>query len=209
MSAGAAYRNAGWDDDWVLVPRSARFPIEIEPPPGFCVEDPATWPRIDGRMEYVGGRLLYMPPCGDIQQGVSVSVVVILGTWGEEHPEFFVGGNEAGMLLGGDTRGAEGAVWRRDRLGPQTGGCIRVPPILAVEVAGREEGERELREKARWYFDHGVEVVWIVLPNTREVVVLSSGRETRCREGDRLPGCAALPGLESPVERFFRQLASK
>ena len=147
-----------------------------------------------------------MPPCGAVQQGVSVGVVTILGQWGEEHPEFFVGGNEAGMILGKDVRGAEGAVWRRESVLPWSERYIRVPPILAVEVAGREEGEPELREKARSYLGHGVAVVWLVLPETREVLVVTAGGETRHAVGERLPPHPALPGLGPAVERFFRQL---
>ena len=141
----------------IPVPASVRFPVELEPPEGFRPEEPASWPRIDGRLEWVGGRLLYMPPCGAVQQGVSVGVVTILGQWGEEHPEFFVGGNEAGMILGKDVRGAEGAVW-------------------------------------------------LALPKTLEVVVVTAAGETRHATGDRLPPHPALPGLEPAVERFFRQL---
>src|SRR5256886_13827032 len=88
------------DSETIRVPASVRFPVELEPPEGFRPEEPASWPRIDGRLEWVGGRLLYMPPCGGIQQGVSVSVVGILDRWHDEHPDFLVGGNEAGMSLG-------------------------------------------------------------------------------------------------------------
>ena len=83
---------------------------------------------------------------------------------------------------------------------------MRVPPILAVEVGGREEGEPELREKARWYLGHGVAVVWLVLPKARELIVVTAGGETRHAVGYRLPPHPALPGLEPAVERFFRQL---
>jgi len=190
----------------IRVPASVRFPVELEPPEGFRPEEPASWPRIDGRLEWVGGRLLYMPPCGGIQQGVSVSVVGILDRWHDQHPDFFVGGNEAGMILGKDVRGTEGAVWRRDAVFPLTGGYMRVPPILAIEVGGREEGEPELRAKAQWYLGHGVAVVWLVLPKTRDVVVVTASGETRHAVGDRLPPHPALPGLAPSVERFFRQL---
>src|ERR1700745_2694042 len=54
----------------IPVPASVRFRVEPEPPEGFRPEDPASWPRIDGRVEWIGGRLLYLPPCGWIQQGV-------------------------------------------------------------------------------------------------------------------------------------------
>ena len=194
------------DSETIRVPASVRFPVELEPPEGFRPEEPASWPRIDGRLEWVGGRLLYMPPCGGIQQGVSVSVVGILDRWQEERPDFFVGGNEAGMMLGKDVRGAEGAVWRRDAVLPLTARYIRVPPILAVEVGGREEGEPELRAKAQWYLAHGVAVVWLVLPKSRDVLVVTAGGESRHRPGERLPPHPALPGLEPAVERFFRQL---
>ena len=121
------------DSETIRVPASVRFPVELEPPEGFRPEEPASWPRIDGRLEWVGGSVLYMPPCGGIQQGVSIGVVGILDRWQEERPDFFVGGNEAGMMFGKDVRGAEGAVWRRDAGLPLNARYIRVPPILAVE----------------------------------------------------------------------------
>jgi Uma2 family endonuclease len=110
------------------------------------------------------------------------------------------------MLLEGDTRGAEGAVWRREALGRITPIYARVPPILAVEVAGREEGEPELRAKAAWYLSRGIRIVWIVLPRSREVVVMRPDGETRHGAGDKLPPHPELPGLEPAVARFFRQL---
>ncbi len=191
----------------VPIPRGGiRFPLELAPPPGFRPGDPATWPKAVGRLEYVGGRLLYMPPCGDDQQDVAASVVGILETWNVAHPQFIVGANEAGMILGGEIRGADAAVWRRGDLGERTGGYRRAAPVLAVEVAGRDEGEVELREKARWYFDHGVQLVWLVLPDGHEVVVLSPAAESRHRAGERLPEAAALPGLSPSVDQFFWKL---
>ena len=194
------------DDVVRLSRRAVRFPVELRAPPGFAAADPATWPRVDGRLEYVGGRLLYMPPCGDVQQDICPDVMLVLRAWTEDHPDFLVGGNEAGMLLGGEVRGADGAVWRRDAVGARSGGYRRVPPVLAVEVAGQDEGERELREKARWYLDHGVLVIWLILADAREVVVLTVDRDTRHRTGALLPPHPALPGLAPAVDRFFAQL---
>lgn len=110
------------------------------------------------------------------------------------------------MLLGDDARGAEGAVWRLATIGPIEDRYIRVPPILAVEVAGRDEGERELRSKAHWYLDHGTTVVWIVLPATREILVIDATTERRYGERERVAPHADLPGLLPEVARFFRQL---
>ena len=195
------------DPESIPVPASARFPIELEAPAGFRVDDPATWPRIDGRLEYVDGRLLWMPPCGMSQQLVAVSATGLIRDWARARRGFLVGGNEAGLLFGNDARGAEAAVWHRDMLGStETDAFVRVPPILAVEVAGRQEGERTLRAKGRWYLARGVHVVWIVLPRVRAVVVMTSDGETRHAAGEHLPAHPELPDLAPGVDEFFEQL---
>jgi Uma2 family endonuclease len=77
---------------------------------------------------------------------------------------------------------------------------------LAVEVAGQDEDERALREKAAWYLAHGVSVVWLVLPESREVLQLRSDGELRFGVGTALPANEALPGLTPAVPEFFSQL---
>lgn len=190
------------------IPRGGvEFPLQLKPPEGFRAEEPSTWPRVTGRVEFVRGRLLYMPPCGDDQQDVALSVAGILDEWCRKTPGFVAGANEAGMILGGEVRGADAAVWRKDAVGPRTGGYRRSPPLLAVEVAGRDEGEEQLRLKARWYLDKGVQVVWVVLPATREVIVLQGAGEARHSAPASVPTDAHLPGLAPEVARFFAQLS--
>jgi Uma2 family endonuclease len=174
-------------DETITLPRAVRFPIELIPPDGFDEERTETWPRIAGRLECVNGRLLYTPPSGDRQQDTVTDVVITLGMWARAHSEFVLGTNEAGMRLRGATRAADAAVWRRADLGGYRGGLRRVPPILAIEVAGEEETENALADKAAWYLDAGVEVVWIVLPDEREVVVVTQSGNTR--PGQRDPAC--------------------
>jgi len=195
------------DEETIPVPGTVRFPVELTPPEGF---DPArleTWPRVEGRLEWVGGRLLYMPPCGDLQQDTVADVVAALVTWVRSHPEFAVGTNEAGMQLGDDSRGADAAIWRRTKDHTYHGGFRRVPPVLAVEVEGRDEREPQLRDKARWYLGVGVRIVWIVLPREREVLVVTSEGERRCVAGERLLADPALPDLAPIAGEFFVQIS--
>ena len=192
--------------DVVPLPLAARFPVELRPPEGFRPEEPATWPRVEGCLEYLEGRLLYTPPSGDVQQFVTGSIAGILDRWVGAQSGFSFGTNEAGMYLRGDVRAADAAVWEKDRLGPTTGGFPRVPPVLAVEVAGVEQDEAVLREKARWYHESGVVVVWLVLSASREVVVLTAEGESRFGQGAELAEHPALPGLAPKVDDFFRQL---
>jgi Uma2 family endonuclease len=193
----------------IPLPRAIRFPVELIPPEGFDPQDPHTWPRVEGRIEYVKGRLLYMPPCGELQSYTVADVVAALLPWVRAHREFNLGTNEAGMLLQGDARGVDVGIWQRSEVGALRPQDHRVPPVLAVEVAGEDEDESVLRDKAAWYLSAGVEVVWIVLPEQREVVVITPTAEYRCRTGDTLPPHGTLPDLTPPVADFFLQVAGQ
>jgi Uma2 family endonuclease len=194
------------DDDAVVLRRTGvRFPLELRPS-GFSADDLKTWPEAEGRLEWVEGRLLYMPPCADVQQDVAVDVVHLLRTWSEAHPDFLIGGNEAGMKLGTDVRAADAAVWRRADVGPSVGRLRHTAPVLAVEVAGQDEDESVLRSKAEWYLRNGTGVVWLVLPESREVLVIGGDGESRHHQGEQLTARALLPDLAPAVDQFFAQL---
>ena len=198
---------AGKYAETVAVPAAVRFPIELRPPEGFDAEHPGTWPRVHGRLEFVDGRLLFMPPCGDEQQYTVTDVVITLGAWVRGHRDFVLGTNEAGMRLAGATRAADAAIWRRADVGAPTGGLQRTPPVLAVEVGGEDDPEALLRDKAAWYLSVGVEIVWLVPPREREVIVLSGSGEQRLASSDRIPEHPSLPGLSPVVAELFEQLS--
>ncbi|MCI0570198.1 MAG: Uma2 family endonuclease [Myxococcaceae bacterium] len=200
----------GMSEELIRLPRAlTRFPVELVPPRGFRPHRLETWPRMDGRMEWVGGRLLYMPPTGESQAGTVSDVNLVVGLWGRKHPEVFVGTNEPGMLLGEDVRAADVAVWKRSDTRGGGHQLLRRPPILAVEVAGRDESEAALTAKARWYLRNGVQVVWLVLPDSQEVVVMRPRRSSRHRVGEVVPAHPALPGLTPAVAEFFRQMRKR
>jgi Uma2 family endonuclease len=188
------------------LPRHAvRFPVEWRAPAGFRASELDTWPKLDGRLEYVAGRIRYMPPCGEEQQDVATDVTGTLHEWVRVHPDYVVGSNEAGMLLDGEVRAADTAIWHRKDAGTSKG-FRRAPPVLAVEIAGEDDDEPSLREKAAWYLSHGASTVWIVLPEPREVLVLTAAGETRHGRGSRLPLRPELPDLTPAVDAFFMQI---
>lgn len=194
-----------WDEP-ISLPGAVRFPVEMIPPSGFDPAHAGTWPRVLGRLEFVDGRLWYMPPCGDEQQDVVADVVITLGGWVRRNPAFVLGTNGAGMRLQDATRAADAAIWRRADVGAHTGGLRRQPPVLAVEVAGQDDTESYLRDKARWYLAVGVELVWLVLPQSREVVVITAQGESRHAHDATLASHPALPGLAPAVRELFVQL---
>jgi Uma2 family endonuclease len=133
-------------------------------------------------------------------------VATELNLWRRAHEQFVVGANEAGMKLGDDVRAADAAVWRRSDLGESTGGLRRVPPILAVEIAGRDDTVALLRDKAAWYLSHGVEFVWLLIPPMRTAIVLTSIGELEYSKQDTIAEHPSLPGLSPRVADLFRQV---
>ncbi|HYV45001.1 MAG TPA: Uma2 family endonuclease [Myxococcaceae bacterium] len=190
------------DMDYQRLP--LKLPVELRVPRGFDPDDLSTWPQVDGRLEWVGGRLLFMPPCGARQSCVALNLAAMVRNWLETHPEFTGGTNEAGIRLGGDRRGADVAVWRFQKR-PLPKGFMRVPPVLAIEVEGKEKPEREpaLRAKARWYLKHDTKIVWLVLPSKREVVVVTKRGVSRYGSGEMTPEHPELPDLRESVDRLF------
>jgi Uma2 family endonuclease len=194
----------------ITLPLAVKFPLELRRPDNFDPRRLETWPKVVGRLEFAEGKLLYMPPCGDLQQDTVTDVVIALGSWARAHSDFVLGTNEAGMHLRGATRAADAAVWRRADLGAYTGGLRRVPPILAVEVGGPNDGDSDsdasLRAKAQWYLSVGVSVVWLVLPEQRRVIVVTTDGESVHEGAERLPSSQKLPELAPMAVEFFRQI---
>jgi len=194
-------------EELVPVPRSAvRFPLELQLPDGFVASEPDTWPNVEGSVEFYGGKLLYMPPSADRQQDTVVDVIAALAIWRKAHRDFIVAGNEAGMILDGEARGADAAVWRRSDLGPHVGKFRRVPPILAVEIAGELDDEATLTTKAKWYLARRVEVVWLVFPASRHALVLTKSATRKVGPGERLPPHPALPELAPLFDELVEQI---
>lgn len=204
---------ASHDDAYepTVVPRAAvRFPLELPAPRGFDPGRLDTWPRVHGRLEFVDGALWFMPSCGVLQQTTVADATTELNLWRREHEEFLVGTNEAGMKLADEVRAADAAVWRRSDVGELDPKLARVPPVLAVEVSGRDEALDDLRAKARWYLERGVEAVWILDPTTRiaYVVTADDGEAAAYLRGQRMPPIPSLPGLSPSVSDLFRQIGS-
>lgn len=194
-------------EEVVIVPRSAvRFPLELPVPEGFSVEVEESWPLVEGALEFVEGKLYYMPPSADRQQDTCADILTVLGLWRREHAEFVLAGNEAGMLLHGDARGADAAVWRRADLGGYQGKFRRVPPVLAVEAQGELEDAVSMEEKVSWYLARGVTVVWLLFPRTSDVVVVTKDGRASYGPGERVPAHDALPALEPMVDELFAQV---
>ncbi|MCC6793039.1 MAG: Uma2 family endonuclease [Thermomicrobiales bacterium] len=98
------------------------------------------------------------------------------------------------------------AFIRRERIveGLGHGSFSTVPPDLAVEVMSQTDRFADVMRKATRYLAAGVQLVWLVRPNDRVVVVLGRKRDPReLSIGDTLDGEDVVPGFRLPLTEIF------
>jgi Uma2 family endonuclease len=92
----------------------------------------------------------------------------------------------------------------REPDGPPVRGHQTVAPELAVEVVSPGDDAGELNRKVAEYLAGGVQLIWVVYPETRTVDVLRvSGNNSRLTDADTLSGEDVLPGFELPIAAIF------
>jgi len=78
------------------------------------------------------------------------------------------------------------------------------PPLLAVEVLSPSDRVKAFKSKARQYLKNGTEVVWIVDPYDRTVIVYRPGdRPVLFNDSQTIEGDPELPGFRVPVAELF------
>ncbi len=92
---------------------------------------------------------------------------------------------------------------RVDKAG-KTQGYFPGAPDLAVEVVSPDDTAAEVKTNVNEYFDAGSKSVWIVYPDSREVVVFRSARESVVLSvQDTLDGGEVIPGFTCRVAELF------
>jgi Uma2 family endonuclease len=135
----------------------------------------------DGKAELVRGKLRVTPPPGA--------------------PHGVAGSNLVFML---------GSFVRAERL-PAEGigaGFLKFAPDLAIEVLSPSETASELEEKLDDYLFSGTQLIWVVDPVRRTVMIVAADTPVRwLREDDTLDGGTVVPGFTCPVSVIFEGIA--
>jgi Uma2 family endonuclease len=94
----------------------------------------------------------------------------------------------------------------RERLGgplPETG-WLKVAPEFVVEVISPGDNANDVDEKVEEYLQAGVEIVWVVYPKTRSVMVHHpDGAVIRISKHATITGEHVLPDFSATVGSFF------
>jgi Uma2 family endonuclease len=99
------------------------------------------------------------------------------------------------------------ARWPLDRALPETGDWDVVPD-LAVEVISPNDVFKDVLAKVREYFHYGVQIVWVIAPEERQVYVYDAPTHVRILTGqDELTGDEIMPGFRLPLGHLFQHAA--
>ncbi len=104
-------------------------------------------------------------------------------------------------------RAADFAFVSKERLAASPAeGFLQVAPELVVEILSPNDAWQEVRRKIGEYFSIGVERVWIVEPENRDVLIYRSSLEAiSVGEGEMLKGEEVLEGFSLAVADLFAE----
>jgi len=82
---------------------------------------------------------------------------------------------------------------------------VPLMPDLVVEVKSPGNTYEELRQKAAYYLQSGVRIVWLIYPEKRSIIVYKSDTPLFVTLGinDMLDGGDVLPGFVLPLKEIF------
>ena len=213
----------------VTTPTTARFPtmgdllhalgdvppgrVLLHPMPGTAteVELLELLDHENRACELVDGTLVEKP-LGIVESLLAIALVRLLGNHVAEHKLGVLSGPDGPFRLRlGLVRFPDIAFIPWDRLPANLAELPAIPsliPTLTVEVISGSNTRREMELKREEYFRAGVQLVWIVDPESRSVEVYRHSRspEKVLRGADAMDGAEVLPGFTLTVERLFAEL---
>lgn len=156
------------------------------------------------------GELKVMPPTGFPGEWFEADLVAAVVTWSYGYGGR-AGGPTARFILPDGSRIGPDAYWISDRRWNALPEEARTPPFAAVipefvvEIVSPSNRESELQNKVHLYLEGGAQLVWVIHPFNRVVVVHRPGVAPEIlQDPDTLGGGDVLPGFMFNVrERIF------
>jgi Uma2 family endonuclease len=166
------------------------------------------WEQYAGKpYELVEGVVVAVAPAGGTHGATIGRPTTQLGTFVHLHELGEVFGAETGFQLGPKImRGADAAFVRQEKLEQveEPDKYIPFAPDLAVEVVSPNDTANEVQTKVKEYLAAGTLLVWVMYPETKQVVVHQPGGAAKTSEvNDTLDGGQVLPGLKIAVSDLF------
>jgi Uma2 family endonuclease len=184
--------------------------IRMKPPPGKATEkDLLKIHNQEDRLYELVDGVLVEKAMGYAEGAIAAVLIRVLGNWVFERDLGIIAGADSTMrLMQGLVRLPDLSFISWKRLGKHEYPSEPIPelaPELAVEVLSIGNTPGEMRRKLQEYFLAGVDLVWLINPDTRTVDVVTARDQVRRRldEDQVLDGGTVLPGFTLPVKDIF------
>jgi Uma2 family endonuclease len=161
-------------------------------------------PEQGGGYELDEGEPVYVSPNTLEQFRIIYRLYSLLSEWAQANNRGLVAADTWIELAPGVVRAPDVAYVPGDRISnidPKH--ALKVIPALAVEVLSAYNTAREMSRKIQQYREAGVELIWIVDPDKREVDIYSALPLKTLRLGDTLTDDKILPGFSLPLTLIF------
>ena len=164
-----------------------------------------------GPCELVRGRIIPMSPANWRHGILTARLTEALARQSKPKRVGRVLTGEVGVYTGRDpdtVRGADVAFISNERLARvQSKSFLDVAPELLVEVISPSNTWQDTQDKVKEYFGVGAEVVWVVEPKPRRVLVYRDATTAETLgEADALRGTGVLAGFELALADLFADL---
>jgi Uma2 family endonuclease len=158
--------------------------------------------------ELIRGELLEMAPPGAEHGDIASEIIVLLRSFAKQHKLGKVL-TETGFILNATpstVRSPDISFLAAGKI-PSEGlprGFIPGAPDLAVEVVSPGDAASEIQDKVQDYLTYGTQIVWVVYPQQRIVIIhYPDGTARTLRETDTLSGETIIPGFSCQVAEIF------
>ena len=161
------------------------------------------------RGELIRGVLCKTMPTGQEHGELVANLTILLGAFVKPRKLGRLAVSDIGVRLEREpdtVREPDIAFFSLDKAPPgvRVTGYAEISPDLVVEVASPSDGRRAVNDKALMWLHYGVNLVWVVYPDTRTVDVHRDGRRmVTLTEHDTLDGGEVLPGFTCAVADVF------
>ena len=154
--------------------------------------------------EYIEGKLVPMPPTSLEHGDVSMSLISLLNMYVRENQLGRVYMLDTGFRVGERVLMPDVAFISTDQLPADRSKASPVPPDLAVEVVSPKDKLYHVEEKAFAYLEAGAQLVWVIKPRSKTVMVYRSEIDiTLLTRNDTLSGEEVVKGFSCQVAELF------
>lgn len=170
-------------------------------------------PDIPDCYELVDGELIMMmAPAGWLHGHLVWKIGAVLGAYVEENKLGMAFGEQTGFILARNpdtVRAPDAAFVREERIPRERSLTDYFPgaPDLAVEVLSPSNRASAMKRKIVQYFTAGTQLIWVVDPKARMIIVHAPEREpVTLHENDALDGEDVLPGFHYSIAQLFEHM---